>query len=482
MGVVMAASRCRRCQRLNPAEAHYCHHDGYPLDSTKKLGPVAVSVQPFHAPFVFPSGRTCRSFDELVIACEDNWEEAKTVVQRKYLQRFFSALGRLDLAEATRQAARSTDADHALDELLNKLPNTVRIRPRAQVQPLEMNLGQLTCGSFRRFTVTIENLGMGLLHGCVSCPGTPWLSVGDAVGVAHRLFRCRQDTTLTVQVLGKALRAGTLKGTVLIETNVGTIEIPVGVQVPAVPFAEGVLAGATSPRQLAERARAAPKAAAILFASGAVAAWYATNGWTYPVQGPASSGLGAVQQFFEALGLVAPPRVEISTRALRFRGLPGVALEQVVQVHTVEKRPVFAHAVSSVPWLHTGRAILEGRKARIPLRVASVPALPGETLTGQVVVTANGNQRFTVAVTLVIPGRKTARESPVIDLADAVSPLSLVAVELPDPPIPIRAEYPWSFTVPQEPLLDAVPLPDPESPARDGDYRNKPPPRRRKPE
>ena len=54
-----------------------------------------------------------------------------------------------------------------------------------------------------------------------------------------------------------------------------------------------------------------------------MAAWYAANGWAYPVQGPASTGLAAVQQFFEALGLTAPPKVEISDRSLTLFGKPG---------------------------------------------------------------------------------------------------------------------------------------------------------------
>ena len=51
--------------------------------------------------------------------------------------------------------------------------------------------------------------------------------------------------------------------------------------------------------------------------------WFSDNGWTYPVLGPASTGLGAVQQFFEALGLVQPPKVEIRETEMRFAGKVG---------------------------------------------------------------------------------------------------------------------------------------------------------------
>jgi hypothetical protein len=467
----MSLLRCRICQRVNPAEALFCYHDGVPLDAEGR-GPIAAGAQPFFAPFVFPSGRSCRSFDEMVLACEDEWEGAKTVLHKGYFESFLSALGRLDLAEVARQAARSPDRDRGLDDLLAKLPNSIRTPARLQVQPVEMNLGQLAWGSFRRFILQIENLGMGLLHGSVSCPGTPWLAVANAGGAPRKLFRCRHETTLTVQVVGKALRAWThaLKGKVLIETNGGTAEIPVGVHVPITPFPSGVLAGAKTPRQVALRAKAQPKEAAPLFAGGAVAAWYATNGWTYPVQGPSATGLGAVQQFFEALGLVAPPRVEISTRDVSFHGGPGGSLDQVIEVHTIDKRPVFAHAVSTVPWLHVGRVTGDGRTARIPLRVASVPALPGQTLHGKVHVSANGNSRFTVAVTLSIAGPPPSPRLAVVEVVDLEAPAvpPLVAVEIP---------------IPAEAILDVVPLPEPPAaPAspHEGDYRKKPPLRRRR--
>ena len=66
---------CTRCSRANPAEAAYCYFDGIALGShPHNGGPVAVGAQAFVTPFVFPTGRACRSFDELALACQ---EEAK---------------------------------------------------------------------------------------------------------------------------------------------------------------------------------------------------------------------------------------------------------------------------------------------------------------------------------------------------------------------------------------------------------------------
>src|SRR5207247_323927 len=118
--------------------------------------------------------------------------------------------------------------------------------------------------------------------------------------------------------------------------------------------------------------------------------------------GPSASGLGAIQQFFEALGLTPPPKVEISERAVTLRGNPGDTLEHALEVKTQEKRPVYAHGVSDQPWLEVGRAKLAGRVATIPLRVPSVPQCDGEVLKAKLTVTSNGNQRFVVPVALEV--------------------------------------------------------------------------------
>src|SRR5207244_10358873 len=127
-------------------------------------------------------------------------------------------------------------------------------------------------------------------------------------------------------------------------------------EVPVTPFPDGPLKGALTPRQVAERAKKDPKAAAPLFEKGAVAEWYQSNGWIYPVQGPSASGLGAVQQFFEALGLTPPPKVDINQRSIALQGNPGQQLQAALEVKAREKRPVYAHASSNQPWLEVSRA------------------------------------------------------------------------------------------------------------------------------
>src|SRR5207249_1357664 len=101
--------------------------------------------------------------------------------------------------------------------------------------------------------------------------------------------------------------------------------------------------------------------------------WYEANGWPYPVRGPVASGVAAVEQFFEALGLVQPPKVELNQSEITLRGKPGDRLEAVVVASTPEKRVVVAHGVSDQPWLRVGTIAHAGQTASIPVIVEKVP-------------------------------------------------------------------------------------------------------------
>jgi hypothetical protein len=292
---------CSKCSRANPTEAVYCYYDGFVLEGhARNGGPLAVGTQSFANPFVFPTGRQCRSFDELAKACQDEWEAARDLLQQGYLENFLGGLGRVDLALAAKEAARFPDHDRGLDQLLGKLPTDVLAEPQLRIEIQEVNLGVLEPGATRDFTIHLENLGQRLLYGTATCTGKiNWLSLGEG-GTNQKHFEFTHELLLPVFVVGERLRASNkpLECIVEVESNGGSFLITVRAEVPVKPFPPGLFAGAKTPRQVAEKAKANPKEAAVLFENGAVAEWYKMNGWTYPVQGPAASGLGAVQQFF----------------------------------------------------------------------------------------------------------------------------------------------------------------------------------------
>jgi hypothetical protein len=458
----LMAHTCPRCSRVNPAEALYCYHDG------TALGNGAARARPgmreFPMPFVFPSGQTCRTFDQLALACLDNWATAQELLRDGVLAGFMGGLGRADLAVAAREAARYPDRDRGLDGFLAKLPTEALSPPRLNVEPKQLNLGVLRVGQDAKLELHLYNQGLGLLHGSIHCENCPWLAFDG--GAKQKVFQFLHDAVIPVHVQGKQLRAHNkpLEGRLTIESNGGPLTVTVTADVPVRPFAGGVLDGARSPRQIAEKAKHHAKEAAVLFQDGAVERWYRDNGWTYPVQAPSSSGLGAVQQFFEALGLVKAPKVEVSEAAVYLEGNPGEALKHLIQVTAQEKRPVWAHAVSDQPWLRVNRVLLEGRTATVHLAVPTVPHCPGETLTAQLSVTANGNQRFVLPVRLSIAGRPTGPKSgPALDrleLADAPLPAAAVVTSAwGPPPAPLRVQE----VLPADAVVGTATLPRPKT-------------------
>jgi len=394
---------CNKCSRINPDEASFCYFDGSALVGHLANGaPVKTGARPFPHQFVYPSGRVCGNFDQLAVAFQENWAETRDLLQQGYLETFLGGLGRTDLAVAAREASLNPDRDRGLDQLLDKLPTDVLRGPKLAVEPTEINLGQLTNRSNRHFELRLFNQGMRLLFGSVTCENGVWLALGESPGAPQKVFQFESELTIPVQIRGKLLQASTKpqEGRLSIESNGGRWTVLVRAEVPPVPFLDGVLAGAVSPRHLAEKAKAHPKEAATFFETGAVAKWYKDNGWTYPVRGPIATGVGAVQQFFEALGLTPTPKVEVSATTIILRGRIGQPVDYSLQITTQEKRPVYASASSDQPWLIIGRTKLDGRKATIPLTVPSIPDSEESTLKAKLTVTANGNQRFVVPVSL----------------------------------------------------------------------------------
>jgi hypothetical protein len=464
------AQTCSKCSRINPPEAVYCYFDGHALAGhARNGGPVATAAQPFLNHFVFPSGRACRNFNELAIACHEEWQAARDLLQQGYLENFLGNLGRSDLALAAREAAHFPDRDRGLDQLLEKLPCEVLEPPKLRVEPQDVNLGVVPVGQDRTFDLHLENQGMRLLYGSVTSDDCLWLALGDPPGASEKLFEFRGEQVIPVRVRGKHLRAGTkpLEGRLVIESNGGTTTVTVRADVPVKPFPDGPLAGAKTPRQVAEKAKAAPKEAAAYFEKRAVAKWYKDNGWTYPVRGPAASGLGAVQQFFEALGLTPPPKVEINQQSVALEGAVGAPLRHTLEVSTQEKRPVYAYAGSDQPWLEVGRPKLNGRTAVIPLVIPAVPNRAGETLTARVTVTSNGQQRFVVPVTLAVV------ENFDFSALAAASPAPPRPEPKPEPkPEPAAETKPASVTVVEPPALTPPPRKPTPRPARTGPRLN----------
>lgn len=434
---------CPNCTRANPAEAAYCYYDGAAL-AGRGAGPVNAGSAPFPSPFVFPNGTSCRNFDQLASACQQDWSGAVDLLKKGFLGGFFGSMGRVDLAMAAQEAANFPDADRGLDQLLAKLPTQTLQPPKLQAEPREINLGVLPVGTDRRTELHLTNLGMRLLYG-TAASDCKWLTLGEAPGAPEKLFQFGSDTLIPIQVVGKHLRAGAkpIEGHLVVESNGGTTTVTVKAEVPITPFPSGLFAGAITPRQVAEKARANPKDAIPQFETGAVASWYASNGWNYPVHGPTMYGAAVVQQFFEALGVAKPPKVELATPGLSMAGAVGQALQATIEITSQERKPVYAWATCDQPWVEFGKSRLSGKSATVPLTVR-VPPGRGQLVEATVQVVGNGNQKFTVPLRLSVTG-------------GAHEPSAAAAPEV----LAVVSDDDFAFTSSPPPLPDGGPPPLP---------------------
>jgi hypothetical protein len=450
---------CGRCSRLNPPEAQYCYFDGAVLGAQLQIkGPLNMGVRPFSRPFVFPSGRQCNNFDQLALACQDDGLAAMKLIQSGDLPHFLSAIGRSDLAQAARDIFKAPNKAIGFDAFLAALPSTVLQAPLLVVEPREVNLGDLQVGQDRAITLRLVNRGMRLVHGNMYCEDAPWLSIGDG-GVKEKLIQFSAEQVVQLVVGGDRLSAALkpVDGKVQFRSSGGDVTVSIRANIPVRPFPAGVLQGCISPRQVAEKAKSHPHEAALFFESGAVEGWYKANGWNYPVIGPSSSGLGAIQQFFEALGLAKAPRVELSTAHVSLHGQPGATLRHLIEVRTQERRNVFAIAHSNQPWLKALCEEPRGAAAPIRLEIAEVPDCPGEALQARVLIHSNGNQRFELPVELVIAGIVRARPLP--DSSPALPALPSASDGVSQAVFPRSATTSTELPPPRSPANHALPRP-----------------------
>jgi len=460
------AQVCRQCSRINPADAAYCYHDGVPLGRHDGSGPIQAGAQTFPSQFVFPSGQVCKNFDQLALACHENWSAAVEMLKQGYLGAFFGGLGRADLAAAAIEAAQFPDSDRGLDQLLAKLPTSALQAPKLKAEPSVINLGQIKIGDDRHTELHLQNLGMRLCYGTVSSDAR-WLTLGEPPGSEHKIFQFGGETTIPINIRGQHLRAGAkpLEGHLVVESSGGTATVTLRADVSVTPFdQDGIFQGAVTPRQIAEKAKLDPKAAAPYFESGAVAQWFTRNGWIYPVQGPTVSGVGGVQQFFEALGLARAPKVEINKERLELQGDGGAALQTTIEVSTQERKVVYAHAVCDQPWVACTKVKLLGRRAKLTIAVPRVPNRPGETLQAKVTVYGNGSQKFVVPLALTVGAADPNPLAAPVTASSSAAP-SAASSAAPLPPL-IDDASPFVFS--DAPLADSpfafVNAPEPAAP------------------
>jgi hypothetical protein len=370
----MAPLKCSRCQNVNPPEAQYCFFDGCALGN-----PVAAAnrtaYRVFPSPFVLPSGRACRDFDELATACWQEWDVAVRTLREGHFANFLSNMDRADLAQAAHAAAAESDPDRGLDAFIDRLPSKI-LKPAVLVaEPLHYEM-PLKVGEERKIEIKLVNQGERLVTGTLACTGEPFLSTQPKANVRQKLFQFRTEMVITLHTRAKAVvaRPRPQEAQIVIETNGGSVTVPVIIQVPVTTIPNGVLAGAQTPRQLIDKVRAQPAEAALLFANGTVARWYKANGWRYPVQGQVTPAI-AMDQFFVAMGLPRPKIVGAPVAVPAAVAVPVAAVAVPAAAPAsrpaIKATPPAAVATRKTP--RAGKAVKDKTLGRLPQAIPVSP-------------------------------------------------------------------------------------------------------------
>ena len=394
---------CPRCHRPNPDSAAFCHFDGMELRAGQSAGGHRLTQE-----FVFPSGRRCHTFDELAQACQDDWSGARELLRQGAFVRYFSAVGRMDLARAAQESMGQANPDIGLSNLVGSMPLSRSQGPRLDLHPRRLVIGTILAGESRQLPLTVSNNGQGMLQGTLTvAEGGEWLHIGGSNNGQCSLQTAREQQ-VTLQVDTRGLAAGQAYGAKLtVVTNGGVVEVPARLDLLAHPFARPPFQGVRSPRELAERMRSQPKAAVPLLESGEIGRWFETNGWNYPVRGTPAKGVAGVQQFFENMGLSKPPVVQLTQSETVHRCKYPETVRGQVALQTPSKKWVYANVESDSPWLRVLTPQVSGpQRAEIGYEIDSRRAPVGGATQANLTVQANGGQTLTLRVRVQIQGNQ----------------------------------------------------------------------------
>jgi hypothetical protein len=405
--------------------------------------------------FIFPSGRRCKTFDELAQGCQEEWSAARDLLMRGVFAQFFRSCSRADLVRAANDAKAHANPDIGLTTFLTALPGTRTQTPKLDLHPRRILLGKLVVGESKTMPLMVTNQGQGMLQGTVSVTdGQDWLSLSETKAVHEIAINTVREQVVKLTINTKGVAAGQTYGAKLtVVTNGGVVEVPLRMDLAAQPFTKPPFQGVRTQRELAEKMRSQPKAAGPVLESGEVQRWFALNGWTYPVHGAQIRGVGGVQQFFEGMGVSKPPLVHLSKNELRLTCRYKDSVRAQVTLQTVAKKWVYAQLTSDSPWLKLPNPQVSGpQHATIPLEIDTNLWNLGAIGEGKVTLEANGGQKLALNVTIEVQGAPAIQKPklPAPATAPVPTPISttIPIAEGPAPYVPAGSSMPQMETAP----------------------------------
>src|ERR1019366_9510261 len=214
----MPVSICPRCKHVNPEYATYCHFDGVVLQAHQQAAVHRLPIE-----FTFPSGRRCKTFDELAQGCQEEWTLARDLLMRGVFAQFFQTCNRADLVRAANDAKAAGNPDIALTTFLASLPGTRTQTPKVDLNPRRILLGNVPVGETKTVPLTITNQGQGMLQGTVAVTeGQDWLSLSETRDVHQIDVSTVRSQVIKLTINTKGVAAGQTYGAKLtVVTNGG---------------------------------------------------------------------------------------------------------------------------------------------------------------------------------------------------------------------------------------------------------------------
>jgi hypothetical protein len=390
-----------------PDKAGYCAFDGTML---RQGGAQAADGQMLQE-FFFPSGRRCRTFDELAQGCHAEWDEAKQLLREGTFANFLAGIGRADLAKLAREAQGMPDLDKGLTSFVGGLPATAGQGPKLGLSPRRLVVGPIRVGEQKPVQITVQNEGRGLLQGTITvAEGDAWLQIMEGEGPRQATIKANRDQVVRLLVNTQALNANqNYSGKLVAVTNGGVAELPIRLDLVTRPFSRPPYTGAATPQELARKFRDNPRPAVELFENGEIARWFASNGWAYPIVGSPAPGLAAVQQYFEELGLARAPQVLLVQNEFRLQATPQGSCGFRIDLRSPARKVVYARAECSVPWLRLSEANVAGQgQTSLDVEVQTAYLTEDREYPAVVKVVANAGQTFMVQVRVLMSGNRTS--------------------------------------------------------------------------
>ncbi len=201
--------------QLGGVQLQVVHGDVATKSSATESNRVAASTSGFV--YKFPSGETCRTFDDILTLSAQRWDTLRDELTSGRLSAQLARTGRADLAPNPNTPG---SPDERLDAWLRSLPTSKPCRPELDVHPARLMVRNPSGGSTRR-TLRITNTGYGLLSYRVKAD-LDWLRVvGDSdlersvVESAECVLEIRLPDDLSVRK----------SGICLVESNGGQAQI-----------------------------------------------------------------------------------------------------------------------------------------------------------------------------------------------------------------------------------------------------------------